>query len=120
MFSRSKKKQVRRSLRSAVRNPYAQKAIHDPQFRRHALEMLTAGRQAYRRFNKKGSGALDDRKFKRSLSDARSSLVAARRGGRSGKGKWALIAAVLGGVAWLWRRAGTRVDATNSDSNRNS
>lgn len=116
MFSLSKKRQARRGLRAVIRNPYTQKTLHDPHFRKHALEALVAGKQAYRRFNKKGSGVLDDRKFKRSVKDARSSLLAAQVNGRSGKGKWVVTAAVLGAGGWLWSRVRGRSSSTKSNT----
>lgn len=100
------------------RSPYTQKAIHDAQFREYAFEALLAGKQAYRRLNKKGSGVLNDRKFKRSVRDAKTSLVAARSSGRSGKGKWILILAVLGAAGWLRHVAGARTGNTPSDSSK--
>ena len=91
----------------AVRsNQYVQRLIEDEELRDNLRNAFTSAKKAYGRINGKGPAkALDDKKVKRELKDAASSLKDAAdslRGGRkrkSRKGRLLLVGIVGAGVA---------------------
>jgi hypothetical protein len=91
----------------AVRsNQYVQRLIEDEELRSNLRNAFTSAKKAYGRINGKGPAkALDDKKVKRELKDAASSLKDAAdslRGGRkrkSRKGRLLLVGLVGAGLA---------------------